>query len=168
MPGGVPKYESSSQRPKTTKLVSQLLRRTIYLDLFVLTTTSTFTPATLANLSHNSKVPRVYPPPRATTQEMLFRATTQGIRSVPQLKEHQQSHLGSITKNLVDHARRNPTTQGCSKIAWRVPPGRPTLTARRTRAVALCFPCYRLAGPSPLPKHFTTMQFPYPALAPDG
>ena len=83
MPGGVPKYEHSSHRPKTTKLVSQLLRRAIYLDPSVLATTSTLTPATLANLSHNSRVPRVHLPSRATTQEMLFQATTQGIRSEP-------------------------------------------------------------------------------------
>ncbi|QCD89295.1 hypothetical protein DEO72_LG4g239 [Vigna unguiculata] len=74
MLGGVPKYEHSSQRPKTTKLVSQLLRRVIFLDPSVLATTST-----LANPSHNSRVPRVHSPSRATTQEMLFRATTQGI-----------------------------------------------------------------------------------------
>ncbi|QCD82672.1 hypothetical protein DEO72_LG2g3012 [Vigna unguiculata] len=40
---------------------------------------STLIPATLANPSHNSRVSRVHPPSRATTQEMLFRATTQGI-----------------------------------------------------------------------------------------
>ncbi|QCD83631.1 hypothetical protein DEO72_LG2g3977 [Vigna unguiculata] len=78
-PGGVPKCEHSSQRPKTTKLVNKLLRRAIYLDPSVLATTSTFTPATLANPSHNSRVPRVHLPSRATTQEMRFRATTQGI-----------------------------------------------------------------------------------------
>jgi len=79
MPGGVPRYEHSSQRPKTTKLVSQLLRRAIYLDPSVLATTSTLTLATLANPSHNSRVSRVHPPSRATTQEMLFGAATQGI-----------------------------------------------------------------------------------------
>ncbi|QCD96171.1 hypothetical protein DEO72_LG6g873 [Vigna unguiculata] len=78
--GGVLKYEHSSQRPKTTKLVNQLLRRAIYLDPSVLATTNTLTPATLANPSHNSRVPRVHPSSRATTQEMLFQATTQGIR----------------------------------------------------------------------------------------
>ncbi|QCE11439.1 hypothetical protein DEO72_LG10g2672 [Vigna unguiculata] len=107
MPGGVPQCEHSSQHPKTTKLASQLLRRVIYLDLSVLATTSTLTLATLASPSHNSRVPRVHPSSRATTQEMLFRATTQGIpralplsrattqgiRSEPQLKEHQQPHL---------------------------------------------------------------------------
>ncbi|QCD90059.1 hypothetical protein DEO72_LG4g1011 [Vigna unguiculata] len=76
-PGGVPKYEHSSHRPKTTKLVSQLLKRTIYLEPSVLATTNTLTPATLANPSYNSRVPRVHPPFRATTQEMLFRATSQ-------------------------------------------------------------------------------------------
>ncbi|QCE10234.1 hypothetical protein DEO72_LG10g1462 [Vigna unguiculata] len=79
MPGGVPKYEHSSQCPKTTKLISRLLRRAIYLDPSVLATTSTLTPATLTNPSHNSRVSRVHPPSQATTQEMLFRATTQGI-----------------------------------------------------------------------------------------
>ncbi|QCD94351.1 hypothetical protein DEO72_LG5g2434 [Vigna unguiculata] len=78
-PGGVPKFEHSSQRPKTTNLVSQLLRRAIYLDPSILATTSTLTPATLANPSHNSRDPRVHPPSQATTQEMLVRATTQGI-----------------------------------------------------------------------------------------
>ncbi|QCD82969.1 hypothetical protein DEO72_LG2g3311 [Vigna unguiculata] len=92
-PGGVSKCEHSSQRPKTTKLVSQLLRRAIYLDSSLLATTSTLTPTTLVNPSHNSRVPRVHPPSRATIQEMLFQATTQGICSEPQLKEHQQSHL---------------------------------------------------------------------------
>ena len=47
----VPKYEHSLQRPKTTKLVNQLLRRAIYLDPSVLATTSTLTPATLVNPS---------------------------------------------------------------------------------------------------------------------
>jgi len=49
------------------------------MDPSVLATTSTLTLATLANPSYNSRVPRVHPPSRATTQEMLFRATTQGI-----------------------------------------------------------------------------------------
>jgi len=40
------------------------------MDPFVRTTTSTLTPATLANPSHNSRVPRVHPPSRATTQGM--------------------------------------------------------------------------------------------------
>ena len=43
--------EHNSQCPKTTKLVSQPLRRAIYLDPSVLATTSTLTPATLANPS---------------------------------------------------------------------------------------------------------------------
>ncbi|QCD86635.1 hypothetical protein DEO72_LG3g1160 [Vigna unguiculata] len=77
--GRVPVYEHSLYRPKTTKLVNQQLRRAISLDPSVLATTSTLIPATLANLSHNSRVSRVHPPSRATTQEMLFRATTQGI-----------------------------------------------------------------------------------------
>ena len=54
------------------------------MDPSVLATTNTLTPATLANPSHNSRVPRVHPPSRATTQE---------IRSEPQLKEHQQVDL---------------------------------------------------------------------------
>ncbi|QCD86108.1 hypothetical protein DEO72_LG3g629 [Vigna unguiculata] len=49
------------------------------MDPSILATTSTLTPATLANPSHNSRVPCVHPPSRATTQEMLFPATTQGI-----------------------------------------------------------------------------------------
>ncbi|QCD79673.1 hypothetical protein DEO72_LG1g3320 [Vigna unguiculata] len=93
-PGGVPKYEHSSLRSKTTKLVSQLLRRAIYLDPSVLATTSTLTPTSLANPSQNSRVPRVHPPSRAPTQEMLFRATTQGIPrtpATPPLEHHQKS-----------------------------------------------------------------------------
>jgi len=50
-PSGVPKYEHSSQRPKTTKLVSQLLRKAIYLDPLVLATTSTLILAAFANPS---------------------------------------------------------------------------------------------------------------------
>jgi len=42
-------------------------------------TTSTLTSTTLANLSHNSRVPRVHPSSRATTRGMSFRATTQGM-----------------------------------------------------------------------------------------
>ncbi|QCE14576.1 hypothetical protein DEO72_LG11g1579 [Vigna unguiculata] len=60
-PGRVLIYEHSPYHPKTTKLVSQQLRRAIYLDPSVLATTSTLTPATLANPSHNSRVPRVHP-----------------------------------------------------------------------------------------------------------
>ncbi|QCD93508.1 hypothetical protein DEO72_LG5g1583 [Vigna unguiculata] len=51
----------------------------IHLGPSVLATTSTLPPATLTSPSHNSTVPRVHPSSRATTQEMLFRATTQGI-----------------------------------------------------------------------------------------
>ncbi|QCE03794.1 hypothetical protein DEO72_LG8g1821 [Vigna unguiculata] len=53
-PGGVPKYEHSPQCPRTTKLVSDSLRRAIHLDPSVLVTTSTLTPTHL--------------PTRATTQ----------------------------------------------------------------------------------------------------
>ncbi|QCE03853.1 hypothetical protein DEO72_LG8g1882 [Vigna unguiculata] len=74
-PGRVSIYEHSPYRPKTTKLVSQQLRRAIYLDPSVLATTSTLTPATLANPSHNSRVPRVHPPSRATTQGFLVSRT---------------------------------------------------------------------------------------------
>jgi len=134
MPGLVPKYEYSSQRPKTTKLVSQLLRRAIYLDPSVLATTSTLTPATLTNLSHNSKVPHVHPPSRAITQEMLFRATTEGIPhaltpipsynsrdmfwattqgtpTIPPLKHHQNP----CRSRLQNQQPKVATT----KIAWR-------------------------------------------------
>ncbi|QCE15172.1 hypothetical protein DEO72_LG11g2181 [Vigna unguiculata] len=51
----VPIYEHSPYRPKPTKLVSQQLRRAIYLDPSVLATTSTLIPPTLANPSHNSR-----------------------------------------------------------------------------------------------------------------
>ncbi|QCD82711.1 hypothetical protein DEO72_LG2g3051 [Vigna unguiculata] len=77
--GRVPIYQHSPYRPKTTTPVSQQRRRAIYLGPSVLATPITLTPATLANPSHNARVPRVPPPSRATTQEMLFRATTQGI-----------------------------------------------------------------------------------------
>jgi len=40
------------------------------LDPSVHVTTHTLTPITLTNPSHNSKVPRVHPPSRATTQGM--------------------------------------------------------------------------------------------------
>jgi len=46
------------------------------LDPSVLATTSTLTPATLANPSHNSKVPHVHLLSRATTQGKSFQATT--------------------------------------------------------------------------------------------
>jgi len=49
------------------------------MDPSVLATTSTLTPTTLTNLSLNSKVSHVHPPSRATSQDMLFRATTQEI-----------------------------------------------------------------------------------------
>ncbi|QCD78984.1 hypothetical protein DEO72_LG1g2621 [Vigna unguiculata] len=59
------------------------------MDPFVLAITSTLRPATLANPSHNSRVPRVHLPSRATTQEMLFRATTQGIpRALTPIPSH--------------------------------------------------------------------------------
>jgi len=38
------------------------------MDPSVRATTSILTPITLANLSHNSRVPRIHPPSRATTQ----------------------------------------------------------------------------------------------------
>ena len=47
------------------------------MDPSVLATTSTLTPATLANPSHNSRVPHVHLLSRATTQGTSFRATTQ-------------------------------------------------------------------------------------------
>jgi len=98
MPGGVPKYEHSSQRPKTTKLVSQLLRRAIYLDPSVLATTSTLTSATLANQSYNSRVPRVHPSSQATTQDMLFRATTEGIpRALTPIPSHNSRNTNNPT-----------------------------------------------------------------------
>jgi len=58
-------------------------------------TTCTLTPTTLANPSHNSRVSRVHPPSRATTQ---------GIRSEPQLKEHQQCRPSRYHQSFVDHA----------------------------------------------------------------
>ncbi|QCD97285.1 hypothetical protein DEO72_LG6g1995 [Vigna unguiculata] len=121
----------------------------IYLDPSVLATTSTLTPATtstltpatLANLSHNSRVPRVHPPSRATTQEMLFQATTQGIPhaltpisshtsrdtfrattqgtpAIPPLKQHQKSRRLRLQNQQHQYC--------CSKITWRG-----TRTARR-------------------------------------
>jgi len=104
-PGRVPIYEHSPYHPKTTKLVSQQLRRAIYLDPSVLATTTTLTPATLTNPSHNSRVPRVHPPSWATTQEMLFRATKLKEFHVlipypePQLKGYVSSHNSRNTSN---------------------------------------------------------------------
>ncbi|QCD94041.1 hypothetical protein DEO72_LG5g2119 [Vigna unguiculata] len=112
MPGLVPKYEYSSQRPKTTKLVSQLLRRAIYLDPSVLATTSTLTPATLTNLSHNSKVPHVHPPSRAITQEMLFRATTEGI-------PHALTPIPSYNSRDISRLQNQQPKVATAKIAWR-------------------------------------------------
>ncbi|QCE04166.1 hypothetical protein DEO72_LG8g2199 [Vigna unguiculata] len=87
MPGG-----HSSQRPKTAKLDSQLLRRTIYPDPSVLATASTLTPATLANLSSTQgfighpepQLKRFYSELQLKEYHVLnplSRATTQGIRS---------------------------------------------------------------------------------------
>jgi len=69
----------------------------MYLDPSVRTTTNTLTLATLANLTHNSRVPRVYPPSQATTRGMSFRATTQECHVLnpypePQLKGYVLSH----------------------------------------------------------------------------
>jgi len=52
------------------------------MDPSVRTTTRTLTSATLANPSHNFIVSRVHSSSRATTQEMSFRATTQGMPCV--------------------------------------------------------------------------------------
>ncbi|QCE06747.1 hypothetical protein DEO72_LG9g1761 [Vigna unguiculata] len=101
-PGGVPKYKHSLQRPRTTKLVSESLRRAIHLDPSVLATTSIFTPVTLANPSPNLKVPRVHPLSRATTQGQSFRATTHRMPPNPacarcatkSLKTHTGFRLG--------------------------------------------------------------------------
>jgi len=111
------------------------------LDPSVLATTNTLTPATLANLSHNSRVPRVHLPSRATTQEMLFQATTQGIPraltpilshtsrdtfrattqgtlAIPPLKHHQKPRRSRLQNQQHQYC--------CSKITWRG-----TCTARR-------------------------------------
>ncbi|QCD94154.1 hypothetical protein DEO72_LG5g2234 [Vigna unguiculata] len=58
------------QADRTIKLVSHILRWAIYLDPSVRATTRTLTLATLANPSHNSRVPCVHPPSRTITQEM--------------------------------------------------------------------------------------------------
>jgi len=73
-PGGVSKYEHSLQRPKTTKLISDSLRRAIHLDQSVLATTSTLHQHT-RQPEPQLKVPHVHP---------LSRATTQGSHSGPQ------------------------------------------------------------------------------------
>jgi len=87
-------------------------------------TTHTLTPTTLTNSSHNSRVPCVHPssrdttrgmPFRATTQEMsraqpLSRATTQGIRSEPQLKGTQASRPLRYHWSIVDHAHPHHTS----------------------------------------------------------
>ncbi|QCD96886.1 hypothetical protein DEO72_LG6g1596 [Vigna unguiculata] len=117
MSGGVPKYEHSSQRPKTTKLISQLLRRAIYLDPFVLATTSTLTPATLANPSHNSGVPRVHPPFRATTRGMSFQTTTQGMS-----QSNNFSYSSKIAKRGTHTARRCSPPDRLAGDAYRQEP----------------------------------------------
>jgi len=89
--GGVPKYEHSPQRPRTTKLVSDSLRRAIHLDPSVLATTSTIHRHT-RQPEPQLKVPSVHPLSRATTQEKSFRATTYKMPCAypypePQLKD---------------------------------------------------------------------------------
>ncbi|QCD99967.1 hypothetical protein DEO72_LG7g1254 [Vigna unguiculata] len=79
--GGVPKYEHSSQRPKTTKLVSYRLRRAIHMDPSVLATTSTLTPVTLTNLSSTQRVPRVHPPSRAQLEGCHLSSTRGMLRA---------------------------------------------------------------------------------------
>ncbi|QCD87816.1 hypothetical protein DEO72_LG3g2356 [Vigna unguiculata] len=107
-------------RPKTTKLVSQQLRRAICLDPSVLATTSTLTPTTLANPSHNSRVSRVHPPSRATTQEMLFRATTQGI---PHHKFTRKTQSCSSINRLAGDTCRQALPAPRLPGGCRVPPG---------------------------------------------
>ena len=114
----VPIYEQSPYRPKTTKLVSQQLRRAIYLDPSVLATTSTLIPAKLANPSHNSRVPRVHPPSRATTQEMLFRAHPKSLGSTPQATRR---HTSSVTTTGFWHfeaSSKEPQTLYIQSITW--------------------------------------------------
>jgi len=72
-PGGVPNTNIIRNVPRLPNLLVS------YQGLAVRATTCTLIPTTLANSSHNSRIPRVYPSSRATTQEMPFRATTQGM-----------------------------------------------------------------------------------------
>ena len=123
MPGGVPKYEHSLQRPRTTKLVNDSLRRAFHLDPSVLATTST-----LANPSHNSRflvffrypepllkeshsepqpiechVLNPYPEPQL---EDTFRATTHGTLASPPrryFKSHVE-HLSQVSSHLINIA----------------------------------------------------------------
>jgi len=57
-------------------------KRAIYLDPSVRATTCIVTSKTLANPSHNSRNARVHSSSQATTQEMSFRATTQGMQHI--------------------------------------------------------------------------------------
>ena len=74
--GGVPNMNIVRNVPRLPNS-SANYRGGNLLDPSVQVTTCTLTLATLANPSHNSRIPRVHPPSRATTQEMSFQATTQ-------------------------------------------------------------------------------------------
>jgi len=80
------------------------LRRAIYLDPSVLATTSTLTPATLANPSHNSRVPRVHlhPEPqlkRCYSEPQLEEYHVLNTYPEPQLKGYVLSHNSRNTSN---------------------------------------------------------------------
>jgi len=90
------------------------------LDPSVRATTRTLTPVTLANPSHNSRVPRVHLPNQAITQEMSFRATTQRICSEPQLKEHSSKPTFKVSpKPCKSHTSKATKHKSClCIIAW--------------------------------------------------
>jgi len=124
-PSGVPKYESSSQRPKTTQ-TRQLATEEGNLSGPIHTGhTSTLTPTTLANPSHNSRVPHVHLPSRTTTQEMLFRATTQGISRAltPILSNNSRNPTTSPSKHHEKPCRSHIHVQQTNIAAIKLPGG---------------------------------------------
>jgi len=93
-------------------------KRAIFLDLSVRATTRTLTPATLANLSHNSRIARVHPPSRATTQGMSFWATTQGM-------PHVYPIFQATTQGIPFRATTQGMLQQSSSLRFHPKPRRP-------------------------------------------
>ncbi|QCD84003.1 hypothetical protein DEO72_LG2g4353 [Vigna unguiculata] len=92
--------------------------RAIYLDPSVRATTHTLTLTTLANSSHNSRVPRVHPPSRATTQEISFRAITQGMPRVYPISR-------ATTQGISFRATTQGMLQQSSSLRFHPKPRRP-------------------------------------------
>ncbi|QCE15238.1 hypothetical protein DEO72_LG11g2247 [Vigna unguiculata] len=118
-------------RPQPIEHVRETMLRIIH-HPSVLAKTSTLTPTTLANPSHNSRVPRAHPPSRATTQGIpraltpipshnsrdTFRAITQGTPAIPPLKHHQKACRSRLQNQPKVATAKSPG--GASfQIAWR-------------------------------------------------